>query len=116
MAYKRKGGPGPRAGFSLVEVIVSVALIALISTGFLYMMAANSQLLSREYRLDRSSYELGALADRGEGKAGERFSPCISKWIPVKRWKSISASTRLGKTGKTGLPISGTSNGRTWSE
>ena len=72
MAYKRKGGSGPRAGFSLVEVIVSVALIALISTGFLYMMAANSQLLSREYRLDRSSYELGALADRGEGKAGEK--------------------------------------------
>lgn len=72
MAYKRKGGPGPRAGFSLVEVIVSVALIALISTGFLYMMAANSELLSREYRLDRSSYELGALADRGEGRAGEK--------------------------------------------
>ena len=55
----------------MVEVIVSVALIALISTGFLYMMAANSELLSREYRLDRSSYELGALADRGEGRAGE---------------------------------------------
>ena len=33
---------------------------------------ANSQLLSREYRLDRSSYELGSLADRGEGKAGEK--------------------------------------------
>lgn len=30
MAYKRKGGPGPRAGFSLVEVIVSVALIDLV--------------------------------------------------------------------------------------
>lgn len=52
----------------MVEVIVSVALIALISTGFLYMMAANSELLSREYRLDRSSYELGALAGSRGGK------------------------------------------------
>lgn len=54
----------------MIEVIVSVALIALISTGFLHMMAANSELLSREYSMDRSTYELSVQAEEGEGEAG----------------------------------------------
>ncbi len=72
MANERGSRSNRRAGFSLIEVIVSVALIALISTGFLHMMAVNAELLSREYRLDQSSYELSALAGQGEGSAGEK--------------------------------------------
>lgn len=59
--------PSPSGGFSLIEVIVSVALIALISTGFLQMVAVNTRLLAREQEMDRQSYEFAGAAARGEG-------------------------------------------------
>lgn len=65
----KRGGLSPSGGFSLIEVIVSVALIALISTAFLQMTAVNTCLLAREHEMDRQSYELGESALRGEGNA-----------------------------------------------
>lgn len=65
----KRGVTPSSGGFSLIEVIVSVALIALISTGFLQMTAVNARLLAREQEMDRQSYELGASAARGEGDA-----------------------------------------------
>lgn len=56
-------------GFTLIEVIVATALLAVVCGGFLMMAAANASLLSKEYRLDRSNYELSARAAEGQGEA-----------------------------------------------
>ena len=55
-------------GFTLIEVVVSMALLTVVCTGFLMMTAANAGQLSREQRLEQSNYNLSALAGVGEGE------------------------------------------------
>lgn len=62
---KRRG----QEGFTLIEVIVSTALLAVAASGFLMMAGANVSLLAREHRLERSNYELEAMAEEGEGES-----------------------------------------------
>lgn len=64
-----------KGGFTLIEVIVSTALLAVVCTGFLMMTAANVGQLSREYRLERSNYDLSSRAGDGRGDpTGETIS------------------------------------------
>lgn len=56
-----------QAGFSLVEVVVSTAILFSVAGAFLAMTAANGKLLAREYSLVQGAYELSALAQKGEG-------------------------------------------------
>ena len=61
-----------QAGFSLVEVVVSTAILLSVAGAFLAMTAANGKLLAREHSL--GAYELSALAQKGEGSpTGETF-------------------------------------------
>lgn len=63
-----------QAGFSLIEVVVSTAILFSVAGAFLSMTAANGKILSREHKLVQSAYELSALAEKGEGEpAGEGF-------------------------------------------
>ena len=63
-----------RAGFSLVEVVVSTAILFSVAGAFLAMTAANGKLLAREHSLVQGAYELSALAKKGEGSpTGETF-------------------------------------------
>lgn len=57
-----------KGGFTLIEVVVATALLAVVCTGFLTMTAANGSLLTREHRLDRSNYDLSARAGDGQGE------------------------------------------------
>lgn len=57
-----------RAGFSLVEVVVSTAILFFIAAAFLTMTAANGKILSKEHLLVQGAYELSALAENGEGE------------------------------------------------
>ena len=59
-----------QAGFSLVEVVVSTAILFSVAGAFL----ANGKLLAREHSLVQGAYELSALAQKGEGSpTGETF-------------------------------------------
>ena len=63
-----------QAGFSLLEVVVSTAILFSVAGAFLSMTAANGKILSREHELVQGAYELSALAENGEGEpAGEGF-------------------------------------------
>ena len=63
-----------QAGFSLVEVVVSTAILFSVAGAFLAMTAANGKLLAREHSLVQGAYELSALAQKGEGSpTGETF-------------------------------------------
>ena len=63
-----------QAGFSLVEVVVSTAILFSVAGAFLAMTAANGKLLAREHSLVQGAYELSALAQKGEGSpTGEKF-------------------------------------------
>lgn len=63
-----------QAGFSLVEVVVSTAILFSVAGAFITMTAANGKLLSREHSLVQGAYELSALAQKGEGEpTGEEF-------------------------------------------
>lgn len=55
-------------GFTLIEVVASTALLAVVCTGFLMMAAANAGQISREQRLEQSNYDLSARAGEGEGE------------------------------------------------
>lgn len=66
---KRRSRQDPEGGFTLIEVIVSTALLLTVATGFMMMTAANAGVLAREHKIDRSNYELGARAVLGEGEA-----------------------------------------------
>ena len=67
MRINRKASSG-NDGFTLIEVVVSIALIALISTGFMTMAAGSASLISREYEMDRLNYRLSERAAKGEGQ------------------------------------------------
>ena len=47
-----------QAGFSLLEVIVSTAILFSVAGAFLSMTAANGVLLTREHSLMQNAYEL----------------------------------------------------------
>lgn len=64
---KKSVSRSSRGGFTLIEVVVSTALLAVVCTGFLMMTAANAGQLSREQRLEQSNYNLSAWAGEGEG-------------------------------------------------
>ena len=53
-----------QAGFSLVEVVVSTAILFSVAGAFLAMTAANGKLLAREHSLVQGAYELSALAQQ----------------------------------------------------
>ncbi len=65
---KRPPAETGKGGFTLIEVVVSIALIALISTGFMTMAAGSASLLSKEYEMDRMSYRLSERAAAGGGE------------------------------------------------
>lgn len=64
---KKRGG---RGGFTLIEVIVSVVLITMISSGFLILLEANTRNLARSWRMDGASYDLAGMI--GEGHTDDR--------------------------------------------
>ena len=64
-----------QAGFSLVEVVVSTAILFSVAGAFLAMTAANGKLLAREHSLVQGAYELSALAQKGD--ASEIFGKYI---------------------------------------
>lgn len=64
---KKSDSRSSRGGFTLIEVVVSTALLAVVCTGFLMMTAANAGQMSREQRLEQSNYILSARAGQGEG-------------------------------------------------
>ena len=63
---KKSVSRSSRGGFTLIEIVVSTALLAVVCTGFLMMTAANAGQLSGEQRLEH--YNLSALAGEGEGE------------------------------------------------
>lgn len=63
---KREG----RGGFTLIEVIVSVVLITMISSGFLILLEANTRNLSRSWQMDSASYDIAGMIE--EGRTDER--------------------------------------------
>lgn len=65
---KDQGQEG-QEGFTLLEVVVSTALLLIAATGFLMMASANAGLLAKEHRLDQSNYRIGAMAEEGKGEA-----------------------------------------------
>ena len=54
-----------QAGFSLLEVIVSTAILFSVAGAFLSMTAANGVLLTREHSLMQNVYEL---SEEGQGE------------------------------------------------
>ena len=65
---KKSVNRSSRGGFTLIEIVVSTALLAVVCTGFLMMTAANAGQLCGEQRLEQSNYNLSALAGEGEGE------------------------------------------------
>ena len=65
---KKSVSRSSRGGFTLIEIVVSTALLAVVCTGFLMMTAANAGQLAGEQRLEQSNYNLSALAVEGEGE------------------------------------------------
>lgn len=58
-----------RGGFTLIEVIAATTLLVITASGFMAMTASNAKLLAKEYRIERSSYEISSMAYSGEGEA-----------------------------------------------
>ena len=54
-----------QAGFSLLEVIVSTAILFSVAGAFLSMTAANGVLLTREHSLMQNVYELSDIVNIG---------------------------------------------------
>lgn len=52
---KKSVNRSSRGGFTLIEIVVSTALLAVVCTGFLMMTAANAGQLSGEQRLEQSN-------------------------------------------------------------
>lgn len=65
---KKSDSRSSAGGFTLIEVVVSTALLAVVCTGFLMMTAANAGQISREQRMEQSNYSLSARAGEGEGE------------------------------------------------
>ena len=64
-----------QAGFSLVEVVVSTAILFSVAGAFLAMTAANGKLLAREHSLVQGAYEtFEVIFQWNEGDALEVFS------------------------------------------
>ena len=62
-------------GFTMIEVVVSTALLIVTVSGFLMMTGYNTSLLARDRKLDRSNYHLSAMAAEGEGETtGRNFT------------------------------------------
>ena len=69
-----------REGFSLIEAVLSAALILLGATAFLTMAAANGKLLLQSGRIAKDSYGGEAAAADGEGeKTGETMEVIFQK-------------------------------------
>ena len=64
---KKSDSRSSRGGFTLIEVVVSTALLAVVCTGFLMMTAANAGQMSREQRLEQSNYNLSARPGKERG-------------------------------------------------
>lgn len=56
-------------GFTLLETVVSVALIGLVLTGFMTMAAGSAAVLTRECQMDRLSSRLSEEAAAGGGES-----------------------------------------------
>lgn len=66
---------GHSGGFTMIEVVVSTALLIVAVSGFLMMTGYNTSLLAEDRRLDRSNYNLSAMAEEGEGETtGNRLT------------------------------------------
>ena len=69
-----------QAGFSLLEVIVSTAILFSVAGAFLSMTAANGVLLTREHSLMQNVYELSELAEEGQGEwTGEELRSSLKE-------------------------------------
>ena len=77
---KKSDSRSSRGGFTLIEVVVSTALLAVVCTGFLMMTAANTSQLSGEQSLERSNYDLSARAGVGEGDPTGETMRWSSAW------------------------------------
>ena len=82
---KKSVSRSSRGGFTLIEIVVSTALLAVVCTGFLMMTAANAGQLSGEQRLEQSNYNLSAWLSKG-GRAYRR-NHCSGVW-PGRRERS----------------------------
>ena len=71
---KKSVNRSSRGGFTLIEIVVSTALLAVVCTGFLMMTAANAGQLSGEQRLEQSNYNLSALAGEGGEPTAETIA------------------------------------------
>ena len=54
-ASPRRGGPRPRAGFTLLEVMVALAIIAFAVVGLLGLHARNIKIVARDQSLTRAT-------------------------------------------------------------
>lgn len=57
-----------KKGFTLVEAIVSIAIISAVSVGFMLVITGNARILARGQQIDRSSYEDVRLIENREGE------------------------------------------------
>ena len=69
---KKSVNRSSRGGFTLIEIVVSTALLAVVCTGFLMMTAANAGQLSGEQRLEQSNYNLSAWPAKGRESLREK--------------------------------------------
>ncbi len=69
---KKSVSRSSRGGFTLIEIVVSTALLAVVCTGFLMMTAANAGQLSGEQRLEQSNYNLSAWLSKGRESLPEK--------------------------------------------
>lgn len=56
-----------KCGFTLVEAVISAALLGIITAGFMLLVGGNVQILSRGYQIDRSGYNLGRMIENQAG-------------------------------------------------
>jgi prepilin-type N-terminal cleavage/methylation domain len=61
-------------GFTLVEAVVSVALLGIITAGFLLITGGSAQILSGGYRSDEAGYELGEMVENRDGNQTGRVA------------------------------------------
>lgn len=95
-----------RSGFTLIEVIAAAVLLTLTASAFMMMMAVNTKLLVKEHKIERSGYQLSAMAQGGEGEAtgetlavefiwedsGEVIEEIFEEYSVSEKWEDVENS------------------------